>query len=279
MPKGLLIDGAPLTSDCVFLIGVRGANHPGIDVNSFSRGGRSGSVTSIPFYRGFAASIELAVKGCSFLDLQTKLDYVMGLLKQESDKEHEQKKLISFIMFDDSLRSVPVTIASVSSDLTPESKTVLNIQISIVTEREYYSGPDETATVRIFNGGGAPVPMPIPMTMANQTQSSLLSLINNGNADSKPTCRVYGDMNGFSLVNTTTGQQLDVTQNLSSTDFVDLDFYNRTAVFNDTVNILDKVSDGWWWIAPGTNEVKLSTTSTSSVARAVFTYHSAFLNV
>jgi hypothetical protein len=280
MIKEVYVDGAPITNDKRFLQAIKGSTQASIDVSSYARGGRSGVALSTPFYRNFGFSMDWAVVGDTIPDLVTQRDSFLALFALKSDKSLVQTKQFRFILSDDSERYINAVVSAVNSDIDQDTLTKSNIQIQCISEREYFNGPDKTETIYIFNGGGMAIPMAIPMDMSVQTGTQIKSLVNDGNVDSYPIVRVYGPMNGFDLVNQTTGETLSCTTNLVlSTNYIDFDFYNRTALLGGTTNVLHQITGTWWWLVPGTNLLKMVTASTSQLAHSDFTYHDAYSGI
>jgi len=273
------VDGININNTKRIITGIQGTTSANIDVASYVRGGRHGVSVSTPFYRSFGFSLSMVIIGTSFSDLVAERDIVMAIFGMRPG-ETTQKRLFSFTLSDGSIRQIYAVVTQISGDITPDTGNSLAIQIQAMSEKEYFQGADKTETIYIYNGGGSPIPMGIPTDMSVTTGAMVRSLTNSGNTASYPTVRVYGPMDSFDLVNDTTGESLGCTKALAaSTNYIDFDFYSRTAVKDGTTNVLDGVSGTWWWLTPGSNEVKLSTTATSADAKAIFTYHDAYFGV
>lgn len=133
--------------------------------------------------------------------------------------------------------------------------------------------------ILILNSGGGEIPMAIPFSLALGAEVSE-PIENLGNGKAFPTVRIYGTIDTPSLINQTTGKTLAVDYDLASdSDYVDLDFYNRTALLNGTTNIMQYVSGEWWTLEPGENSIKLTGASAGSAAKAVFSWRHAYLGV
>lgn len=280
MLSDVKLGGVTLLNAKRHITGIKGLGAPEVDVQSFARGGRSGVALSTPFYRGHVFTIEFLIVGSSFEDYVNQRDDFMGMMRLQIDKTAEQKKTLEITLADGSVRKADVIIGVPKGDLSAEEKIHGKFTVPFYTEREYLRGNDKNATVYIFNGGGFAIPWGIPLDVSTTTGAQEQTLTNGGNTDSYPVVRVYGDMTSFDLVNETTGKTLSCSEALAtSSDYIDFDFYHRTAVKNGTTNVLNNVSGEWFWLQPGDNVIKLVTASTSADARAEITYQDAHLGI
>lgn len=280
MISDIKLSGVSLLSNAVHVTKIKGLGSPEVDVQSFARGGRSGVALSTPFYRGHVFSIEFLIVGSSFADYADQRDAFMRAMRLQVDKSADQTKTIQFDLADSSVRIADVIVGMPKADLTAEDKIHGAVMVPFMTEREYLRGNDKESTVYIFNGGGFGIPFGIPLDVSVTTGAQEQTLTNDGNTDSYPVVRVYGDMSSFDLVNETTGKTLSCSESLATAnDYIDFDFYNQTAVKNGTTNVLNNISGDWFWLQPGDNVIKLVTASTSAVARAEFTYQNAHLGI
>lgn len=280
MLNDVKLSGVSILNSQRHITGIKGLGSPEVDVQSFSRGGRSGVALSSPFYRGHVFTVEFVIIGTSFTDYVTQRDQFLGMMRLQVDKDAEQKKTLEFILADSSVRKADVIVGYPKGDLDAEEKVHGKFTVPFYSEREYLRGNNKTSTVYIFNGGGFAIPFAIPLDVSVTTGAQEQTLSNDGNTDSYPTVRVYGDMSSFDLVNVTTGKTLSCSEALATSgDYIDFDFYNRTAVKNGTTNILNNVSGDWFWLQPGDNVIKLVTASTSADARAELTYQNAYLGI
>lgn len=280
MLNDVKLSGVSILNAQRHITGIKGLGSPEVDVQSFARGGRSGVALSAPFYRGHVFTIEFVIIGTSFSDYVDQRDAFLGMMRLQVDKTAEQKKTIEFVLADGSVRKSDVIVGYPKGDLDADRKVHGKFSVPFMSEREYLRGDDKSATVYIFNGGGFAIPFGIPLDVSVTTGAQEQTLTNDGNTDSYPTVRVYGDMTSFDLVNVTTGKTLSCSEALATSgDYIDFDFYNQTAVKNGTTNILNNVSGDWFWLQPGDNVINLVTASTSADARAEFTYQNAHLGI
>lgn len=105
-------------------------------------------------------------------------------------------------------------------------------------------------------GGGGVVPSAIPFQLTGQDLSTN-NVTNNGNVEAWFTSRISGPITNPVLKNATTDQQLSITYDLDSDDYIDLDFRLHTARLNDNLNVFEFISGEWWKLEEGVNTLKL----------------------
>lgn len=278
MIQAVLVDGVQVNNANTFLASVTdGASAP-IDVSTYPRGGRSGVSLGIPFYRGMVISMEWFLKGNTYSELLSARDRLARMFRLQMDKTQSQTKRLTFVMVDGSSRECDAIFAPFNGSLSPKDTASAYIQVTALSQKEIlHSTLEETTNVYVNNLGGFSVPFAIPFTMANNP-SQLTAVINNaGNAEYYPTIRVHAPLDTFTISNATTGKSFSFDDSLTSSDYVDLDFYNRTAIKNGTTNVLADVSGTWWWLDPGSNTITLSTVSGNGYA--VVTHRSAYRGI
>lgn len=279
MIKKLYFAGVDLTNDNYWPTRLEGVAMPSIAHKSYNLGSRDGVALGTPYYVNLKLRLDIIVKGSSPADYITKRDYLLGLLRFGWDRSTSQTKQLKIVDANDGVRIANVMVADVKGDLTPDRKSWGYFTILLETDREYLQGLDQELTIHLDKGKGWGLPFGIPFAIDQDTGSEVREVINEGNTESYPTIRVYGDLNGFTLHNATLNLSLTSSEVLGTSDYIDLDFYNRTAVKNGITNVLNTISGTWWPLQTGSNELKLISSSTSNVAKAVITYHNAYLGL
>lgn len=153
-------------------------------------------------------------------------------------------------------------------------------RIELVAPYPFLKSLDENnEEILILNSGGGAIPMAIPFSLALGSEVSE-PIENLGNGHAFPTVRIHGTIENPSLINQTSGKTLSITYDLATDgDYIDLDFYNRTALLNGTTNVMQYVSGEWWTLAPGENSIKLTVASAGSAAKAAFEWNDSYLGV
>lgn len=263
MINKVLVNGVQINTDKCFLARLGNISAADIEVNSYTRGGRSGVSLSRPVYRGFKINMEWVVKGDGMADLITQRERLMRCFKAAPELDDQYLRTLQFELANGVQKQADVVFSPLVGDLDPSNVNIAYFKLTAMTEKEFF----ESATLKTLNIvkgdlGGMAIPMPIPMDMSNNPTAVEAIANNEGTAESYPVITVHGDhTDGFDLINDTTGKTLTYNETLDAGDYVEFDFYNHTAVKNGVTNVLAKVSGDWWYIDPGTNDIRISSTT------------------
>lgn len=269
------INGVEVTNSNTFLSGVRDSAAAQSDVSAYSRGGRSGVALGNPYYRGFVISLEFTVIGSSMAELVEQRDRLASFFRIIPDKIISQTKDLGFVMADGSTRVIPAIFSPYVSQISPQDTTKSVIQVTAHTQREYFVSVDSFSdSVNVLDLGGFTIPFDVPFDMSNSPSGTPLSIQNQGNAEYYPTVTFYADLDEITLINDTTGKQIEYAGALTTTDELELNFYERTAIKNGTTNALADITGEWWYLAPGYNQIRLITTTGDGYA--TIQYHHAY---
>jgi hypothetical protein len=152
-------------------------------------------------------------------------------------------------------------------------------RLEITAPFPYFLADTEQSTdVFMFTGGGGAIPMAIPFAMATGLSGNVV-ITNDGNVDAYPRITIYGALDTPTITNATTGKQISIDHDLDTDDYVELDFFKRTALLNGTTNIFDEISGDWWLLQHGDNTIKLTGISYSGNARAVVFHQDHYLGL
>lgn len=260
------MDGVSVTNDSnIFLSSVRDAASALGEVNSYSRGGRSGVSLGNPFYKGITLQLEFTVIGNTYTELIQQRDRLAKFFRINPDKSAQQTRTLGFELADGSTRQAEAIFAPYVGSLTSSDINKTVVQVTCQTEKEYLvSAVEYTKKIEVSDLGGFSVPIDVPMDMSHtddeysdETGGEVIQ--NKGNSEYYPTITFTGPMNIFSLINDTTNKTLTYNDELQEGDSLVVDMYNHTAVKNDITNELSKIEgDGkWWWLEPGYNAIRL----------------------
>jgi hypothetical protein len=276
MINNVLINGVQVTGDRIFLSKLGSIVNPNIDITTYQRGGSAGQILSHPLYRGFTINLNFTVIGITTNDFITQRERFISYFQNNPT----EMKTLGFELANGVTKQIDCYFSGVSGDLEPDNILHSIFTVTAVSEKEFFeSGISLDNTMVLFTLGGGAIPMGIPMGMATAPTGEISLLTNAGNAPTFPSFRVYAPFTtSFTLSNDTTDSDLSYTGALTSSDYVDLDFYNHTAIKNGTTNVLDKISGVWWTLDPGDNSVKV-TGDSDDTGYAVITYRDSYRNL
>lgn len=262
MINAVLVDGVQVNNEFTFLSNVRDSVAAQTDLQSYSRGGRSGNALGTPFYRGFIMSLEWTIIATNPNQLIQQRDRLTRFFRLRPDKTQTQTRMLGFVMADGSVREVPAIFTLYSGSISPNDTTKTVIPVIIHTELEYLVSQMEFVdTISVLNLGGFSVPTPVPLDMSNDPFGEPTVITNQGNAEYYPCVKFYAPLDTITLINETTDKQIEYSDELTSSDVLELDFYERTAILNGTTNVLGDITGEWWYLDPGTNVIRLVVSS------------------
>jgi len=280
MIKNVFVNGIQVNSSKCYLQELGNIASAQVDFSDYQRGGTSGQILSRPLYKGLTINMSWFVKGAGLNDFITQRDRLISYF-QNKETTSDYFKTLGFELNNGTIKEVDVLFSQVSGGLDSNNIAYSTFDLTAVSEQEFLtSRTEKTAIVAITIGGGMSIPMPIPMDMSVGGSTDETILTNDGNANSYPTIIVYGDLTtAFNLINDTTGETLTYTGTLGASDYVELDFYNRTAILNGANSALGNISGDWWKIAPGTNVVRITSGLSLDGGYATFTYKDSYRNI
>lgn len=120
-----------------------------------------------------------------------------------------------------------------------------------------------------------------PLIFGASTSSVSVDAINTGDTDAYPVAiAIHGPVNSPKLTNTSTGEYLEVTVNLSGTGNTLAISYDKDSlrVELDGISVINQVTAGstYWKLQPGSNVISLTGSSISTDAYATVSYYSAW---
>lgn len=113
-------------------------------------------------------------------------------------------------------------------------------------------------------GGGVSFELSFPITFAGGSGLSSMAVTNAGTRKTPPTYTLLGPATDPTIRNETTGQDIDLTGSIISTDELVVDVARRSIVLNGTerADFLAVATSQWAELAPGTNTIRLVATGT-----------------
>jgi len=280
MIKNILVNGIQVNNPKTFIQKLGNIASASVEFTDYQRGGASGQMLSRPLYRGMTINMEWFVKGDNLADFIAQRDRLVGYF-QNSIADTNYLKTLGFQLDNGITKEIDVLFTTVSGDLTPSDIIHSTFSVSAVSEREFLtSNLIKTGDLILLDKGGMAVPMDVPMNMANAPKGDPLIAINAGNAIAYPIITVYGVFgSSFNIVNDTTGETLTFNDGVGSTDEIEIDFYNRTAIKNGTTSVLGKISGSWLYLATGTNQLRITSGNSNDTGHAIVVFRDSYRNI
>lgn len=110
--------------------------------------------------------------------------------------------------------------------------------------------------------------------------TGIIHVINNGWGESPPIVRVWGPGINPSIINNTTGQAINLVYTLNAEEYLELDFFARTITLGGTASryyAMQYETSEWWYLQPGSNEIRLTYASFETGAKMQLFYRDAWV--
>ena len=250
-----------------------------VEFSQYQRGGSSGQLLSRPLSRGMAIPMTWFVKGSSLSDFITQRDRLIGYF-QNFERPINYTKTLGVELANGVIKEIDVVFSTISSTLEPQDIISDLFDFTAVSEKSFFTSREiKTAEIYLQSLGGMAIPMNIPMSMGNNPVGDVTVITNNGNTSAYPIMTIYGAFaSGCTITNQTTSESFDYNDSLLDSDFVEIDFYNRTAVKNSVSNVLANVSGDWLSFQTGTNKLSISGGELDT-GYAAITYKDTYRNI
>ena len=121
----------------------------------------------------------------------------------------------------------------------------------------------------------------LPLVVGNSQVLGAVTVDNDGDDDAFPVWTITGPATAISLTNVTTGESLVLAHTITVGDTVVIDTRERqqTALLNGVTNLWGDITDAstMWALQPGTNDLTLTVTGSTSNTRVRMTYQPRYL--
>jgi hypothetical protein len=121
----------------------------------------------------------------------------------------------------------------------------------------------------------------LPLAVGNSQVLGAVTIDNDGDDDAYPIWTITGPATSISLTNVTTGDVLVLTRTITVGDTIVIDTRERqqTALLNGATNLWGDISDTstLWALEPGSNDLTLTVTGSTSNTRVRMTYQPRYL--
>lgn len=258
-----------------FISGAPGLEMPPIRQSSYNLAGQNFGKFVSAFYGKRRFSLQGYVIGTSPSDLIAKLDAFRAAL----DILNGEQPII-FTLLNGRIVQINAVLLQLDAPYKPGVINAVEFNAAFEASFPYLvSQTLTTQSISLASGGGGTVPPPtMPMGLAADSGGKIF-VANNGNAPFYPTARITGPITNPSLRNVSLQKDILFTLTLGSGEYIDIDFQQQSIIDNTGRNRYDSKSGTWWYLAPGTTEVRFAADSTDLSAQATFTYGDAWLGL
>ncbi|MER6112434.1 phage distal tail protein [Streptomyces hirsutus] len=144
----------------------------------------------------------------------------------------------------------------------------------------YFLGEDKTLTFHVGGGSGTFLPL-LPLRVRDSQVLGAVKILNLGEVDTYPVWTIRGPATAATITNTTTGESFVLTRTLTSSDTAVIDTREgvKDARLNGSTNLWPNLGSSpvLWPLRPGSNDVGLTVTGTSTASSVQLSYTSRYL--
>jgi hypothetical protein len=146
----------------------------------------------------------------------------------------------------------------------------------LASDPAIYGTTEHTLTLTPATGGSFTVPFIVPFTLSGGT-SGEGTAANGGDLNTYPVITLSGPLTNPTIRNVTTGLSMQLQMTILTGATVVIDMQNKTIIQDGSINQLDKMTAGsdWWWLQPGNNTIRLTTSTSAQTGTAVLSWHDA----
>lgn len=179
-------------------------------------------------------------------------------------------------------RQLTINAILVALDFSPSPGELIATQFNAAFDAAFpflVSQTENSQNINLATGGGGKVPPDtMPMALAPDSGGSNF-VINNGNAPYYPAVRISGPVLNPSLRNNTSGKVIRFSINLATGEYIDIDFKRKTVFDNQGRNQYSTKTGDWWFLQPGTSEIRFLADSYDVLATANIKFRDSFLGI
>jgi phage-related protein len=255
--------------------GFKGLEMPQTRVVSYNLPGEHFGVFVSAFYSARKFSLSGWVIGETQADFIAKRDDLQNALNILSGEQS-----IKFTLAND--RAIQIEAIYSSITFVPQAGAINAAQFQIEFSASFpflVSQVENSANLYLPAGGGGKVP-PDTMPMSLNADSGGSSVVaNNGNGVYYPFIRIFGPVTNPGIKNMGTNKEIRFDVTLAAGEYIEIDFKRKTISDNQGRNRYSVKSGEWWYIQPGSNQIKFLADTYNALAHAIIYYRDCYLGI
>lgn len=260
---------------------IKGLEFPDLRINSHNKAGQDGiSVNSI--YLG-ERRVQLTGKvvdvGSQANHVVLRRSFLAALAPQRDSTGLPVAKLLRFTALDGTQYQLEGQV--VGADMDYDQVRHSTFLIDFLATRPTIDSYDEfEGTISTLTHGGFVLPAVLPVTFSGGTGGNLI-LTNEGDTVAPIIITLAGALTNPRIYNATTDEWIALTLSLGSSEELTIDTLEHTVVQGESTNRISTVSDDstYFGLAPGDNELHLTTSVSGETGTATIRGRHAFIGV
>ncbi len=255
------------------IIGASGFESPPVEVAWHPFAGRHGATVHRSLYRARRSRIEFVMRAATAAAYATLRENFI----KAWDLPRNGNTLVYFTTADGKQLQMTANLADViDGGFQPGRMTSGGMRIElIVGDPSIYSQTLNEQTLAPPTPGGVTIPTVVPFALSLTGGS--VNISNGGNGPSYPALRITGPATTPTVRNSTLGIQFQITTNIASGHYVNVDPLEQTVLYDGATNYLQYFSGDFWWLKPGTNQINFNTDDLTAALR--IQWRNAYLGI
>lgn len=280
MITNIYVNGIQVNNSKVLLQKLSNIGSAEVEFAEYQRGGASGQILSRPLLRGIRVNMEWFIKGDTPTEYIANNEAFAGYFSN-SESPTNYFKTFGVELANGVIKEADVLFSKINNEINANNINYSFLSLSAVSEKEFFTAREtKTGNIYLQSLGGMAIPMPIPMSMANNPVGEPLIAVNSGNARSYPIITVHAIFaDDFTITNDTTGDAFVFAGGLGTTDYITIDTYYRTATLNDTTSVLGSFTGDWLYFNPGSNQLRITSTTGADTGYCEVTWKDSYRNI
>lgn len=261
----------------IFPDGVSGLEFPEVRQGQYDNPGEHGGTVSNNLYGGREITLEGYVYAENMAQYETRRrDFLEALTLDRDENALPISRTFYFTTMDDLALQCEVYIRRVRF----KRKNPLQARFSIdlfAPDYLLYSQNFQLKTITRASGGGAIYPVIYPVIYDPSVGGSEI-VVNAGSAESWPTIFLNGPLINPIIQNDTLNRYIELMLTIPAGDQVTIDMQQKT-ILRGTMSVIANKTSGskFWWLAKGSNLIKLFTGSSSDTGNAQLRHQDAHI--
>ena len=196
------------------------------------------------------------------------------------DITNQEEQQITITLANGRQVSIFAVCLGLNFKITPDSPLASQFSAQFEASYPFLVSPSESSqSTGLTSGGGGTVPPPqMPMALTSDTGGKIY-IVNNGNGVYYPTARISETVTNPALKNYTTGKEIRFNITLAAGEYIEIDFKRKTVTDQTGANKYSIVSGDWWYLQPGTNEIRFLADTYNASAQATLRYRDSWLGI
>jgi hypothetical protein len=142
---------------------------------------------------------------------------------------------------------------------------------------QLYSQSETSVTLTRTVGGGFILPVILPIVFSASTGGTATAT-NNGTTESFPTVTISGPMTNPLVIDSTLNRYVQLNLTINTGEQVIIDMKNKTIVKGGQSVLQNKVAGSqFWWLNPGSNLLRIQSSSGSDTGTVQVSFRHAYL--